>query len=79
MPEKKVLCPDTDCNTENDAASETCSKCGLDLPSFFTLSRVLDVREKNAQKAEADKKAKADANKPIARGGLSSLINRGKK
>lgn len=77
MSDKKVLCPDSDCNTENDAGAESCSKCGLDLPSFFTLSRVLDIREKNQKKAEADAKAEAEKNKPTPRKGLSNLI-RGK-
>jgi hypothetical protein len=76
MSEKKVLCPDSDCNTENEAGADSCSKCGLDLPSFFTLSRVLDIRDKNKAKADADAKAKDDANKPKPRGGLSGLVRR---
>lgn len=75
---KKILCPDVDCNTENDAGSESCSKCGLDFASFFTLDRVLTVRDKAARKAEAEAKEAADKNKPAPKSGLASLI-RGKK
>lgn len=71
---KKVVCPDPDCLTENDADSETCSKCSLDLASFFALDRVFSVREKVANKAKAD----ADKNKPVRKAGLASLIG-GKK
>ncbi len=76
--EKKILCPDVDCNTENDSGSETCSKCGLDFGSFFTLDRVFTIREKAAKKAEAEAKAEADKGKPARGRGLAGLMG-GKK
>jgi hypothetical protein len=76
MSDKKVLCPDSDCNTENEAGAEACSKCGLDLPSFFTLSRVLDIREKNKIKADDEAKKKSESEKPAKRTGLAGLTRR---
>jgi len=70
---KKILCPDVDCNTENDSTSESCTKCGLDFASFFTLDRAMSVREKAKAKAEADKKSSDEKNKSTPKPGLASL------
>jgi hypothetical protein len=80
MSEKKLLCPDPDCNTENEASAESCTKCGLDLPAFFALDRTLSVRDKIAKKADEDriKKEKESAPKK-SRGGLAGLIGGNKK
>lgn len=73
MSDKKRLCPDPECNTETDAEQETCSKCGLSFDGFNQLNRILDVRERIANKAAADKKSADDANKKKKRGGLAGL------
>ena len=75
---KKVLCPDPECNTENESDLQFCSKCQLDLSAFFTLDRVLTVRDKAAKHAEAEAKKKKDSEKPARRSGLAGLMG-GKK
>jgi len=71
---KKVVCPD--CETENDAELQFCSKCQLDLPAFFTLDRVMSVREKVTKRAEEDRIKKEKESKRARRSGLASLTGR---
>ncbi len=63
---KKALCPD--CGIENDAVSEECSGCKLDLRSYGAFRRYNQVYEKErqaeaAEKAEKEKRERA-AKKP---------------
>ena len=74
---KKVLCPDPDCATENDSDTQFCSKCTLDLTTYFTLDRSLSIREKVRQKAEAEEKEK---NRPAPKKSVfGNLAGRSKK
>jgi hypothetical protein len=75
---KKILCPDPDCGTENDSDSDSCGKCKLDLAAYFTLDRVMGVRDKVAKKEAADKIELEKKNKPVRRGAFDGLMGKRK-
>lgn len=70
---KKRLCPDPECNTENDAETQFCSKCTLDIDGFNLIDRAMALREKIAKKKVEEGKPKVEP-----RRGLSALAGRKK-
>lgn len=78
---EKRLCPE--CDNENTLDAEKCSKCGLDLPAFSQLDRLLTAREKRAQREqeqrEKDEREKKDKDKQGKASFTDTLLGRGKK